>query len=629
MNLLISKILAPIYDKYYTKQIKEFFLWLKKQNLASDTLVAIHLPTLKYRCNSSRKINYSEKVPQFIVCTPITRLEALSQIEDKSEVGWCSLFNSPLFEVWENKSIYRGKTQPIRFGLTNEEKKIALDVVRNTIVEKLDTKINGTKFTYDTSDFRDKNELVNVDVTLWVNGQLRGSQIVFDSTLIEGLKQASIKAISDDRFKPIQPHEISQLKIEIALLSSLKIPLFKHEIIKNEIYAEKGYCITSKSGDSGWFVPAVFNCTSFSNLADLVLRLSSEKVKINQNDAIQEIFTYEVDDFIESNSIKNPLSLRGPVVVNTDVKNLTSQEIITELVKGSVDFLSNCQEEDGNIVPIIEPLTGKSSQIDWLRLAFTVFALTSYGTSSQNKHCIEIAKEAYRFLNDNFSNLENQPPYIQCLTCIYTTRAEKNLFLDEKRNKFELKIVPLINTLPYEPILYSQYALYLLEVSHNNELKRKETKKCLEIILNDFEEQRKINSKISLASYPELINLLKKIDVESNNTKADEILSWYLKQQLPNGSFPAYPGSSISLTRGTAKILEVLVGHLEPSHIATVQGLSWLHSMQYRIDNTYFIKGELRKDICGGFRHDYFNQSAWIDASAHLLIVTTNFLKNK
>jgi hypothetical protein len=95
---------------------------------------------------------------------------------------------------------------------------------------------------------------------------------------------------------------------------------------------------------------------------------------------------------------------------------------------------------------------------------------------------------------------------------------------------------------------------------------------------------------------------------------------WYLSQKLPDGSFPGNTTSSYGYVRGTGKIFEVLALHDEYTESRYHDTLAWFYTMQYTPSNTFFVQENIRKEMYGGFRHDYVNSSVWIDANAHVLI---------
>ncbi len=82
----------------------------------------------------------------------------------------------------------------------------------------------------------------DLDVALWVNGALRGSAVVENKVLGEGLLQATVLASRDARFKPLELNELPGTRIEITAFSDLRIPLSEESIKKMKFYTTRVIC---------------------------------------------------------------------------------------------------------------------------------------------------------------------------------------------------------------------------------------------------------------------------------------------------------------------------------------------------------------------------------------------------
>jgi len=351
--MFLLNLFETLNDIYYLRQINAFSLWLLKNSLENE-VVFIHLPHQE-RFLKGNFFDKTKQKPSFIFCRKDGLNEALEKNNFNSASGWQSIFLSNEFEIWENKEKYQSVNLPIRFGLTEKEKEEALNHSR-CILENFLTKGGVRKDSSGTITGR-FSQKVNIDVALWVGGELRGSRIVENLPFWEAIEEATVRACRDERFKPLSFEELSSTTIEIAILSSLRIPLLKKEKASNVVYTEKGY-LMSINGKQGWFLPAVFNCISFSGLSDFLVNLIEKKIGISRlflPNALIEIF--EVDNFIESTK-KKPLSLKGPIVLRNNHPDDTKEEEIYsrfyESVNRSADFICMVQEGDGNIPPIIK-----------------------------------------------------------------------------------------------------------------------------------------------------------------------------------------------------------------------------------------------------------------------------------
>jgi len=155
---------------------------------------------------------------------------------------------------------------------------------------------------------------------------------------------------------------------------------------------------------------------------------------------------------------------------------------------------------------------------------------------------------------------------------------------------------------------------------------------------DDFENKLSRNVSQNLAGQAELVNTFNKIFDLTGDSRHKEfshkIADWLISHQLsqgPNGIFGPFAESTNSdfvYTRGTGKVFEVLAD-LPEFHKKLQKTLAWLMAMQYDDGNTFFVLQEFRSKIIGGFRHDYFNQEAWIDGVGHFLLGGIRFLNIK
>ena len=93
-----------------------------------------------------------------------------------------------------------------------------------------------------------------------------------------------------------------------------------------------------------------------------------------------------------------------------------------------------------------------------------------------------------------------------------------------------------------------------------------------------------------------------------------------MARQLRDGSFPATSRGGTPYVRGTGKVFEVLAARLGCGRDAVLAAARWLLNLQYDRANTFFVAVPVRERILGGFRHDYGNPEAWIDAAAHFIL---------
>jgi len=561
---------------------------------------------------------------------------------------WQKIFLSPELEVYENKERFNSKQfRPLNWDLDEEEKKTALKIARKSIEifleEKRIPKITDFSF-FLSGAFHQKTDL---DVALWVNGALRGSAVAENTILSEGIIRASIYACRDTRFKPLEFDELKDTRIEITLFSDLKIPLSKSLIDKNEIFYDKGYLLKkglpAQAGEKhGWFLPEVFNILSFKNLKEFLFRLGTEKASLPPEEIFNketEIFIFEVDDFIEGEHGQEILSLDGPMAKSEKCH-------LKESACLAADWLIKIQEPDGNFIPITNPLTGKTSQLDWPRSIFTGWSLVEFGKAVGNPSYIDAGRKNFsygkKYILDEqiIKNLDSEG-----LVLAYLGQEALSLGYPQEALQCGNRILEKESQLKFEPILFSQIGSFLAELSRIDKNFMAPALRFGEKTRITFDNNLRQERPMQLAVWAELANLyLKLFEIQNDDSHLQtvrKVIDWLLSHQLDNGSFRAANNSdsNFAYTRGTAKIAEVLAGifilekqidrSFDPAYykICLEKAFEWLKMMQYSFENSYFIPKKNLNSAIGGFRHDYFNQEVWIDSAGHFLLAGGRFLK--
>jgi hypothetical protein len=181
------------------------------------------------------------------------------------------------------------------YSLNEGEKKILLDVARESISNRLNNKplpeINLNKLPENVKSF------CGAFVTLTKNGQLRGciGQFTASKPLINIVQEMALaSAFMDSRFNPVTKSELKNIEIEISVLTPLKkiYSIDEFELGKQGIYMIKG-------NRSGTFLPQVAEETGW-NKEEFLGHCARDKAGIGQNgwkDA--DLYTYEAYVFNE------------------------------------------------------------------------------------------------------------------------------------------------------------------------------------------------------------------------------------------------------------------------------------------------------------------------------------------
>lgn len=132
----------------------------------------------------------------------------------------------------------------------NREKKLLLEVARRA----MSAAVEGREFAGQLPELANLRNLGGAFVTLHRRGRLRGcvGQVVSIETLVETVAYcAKAAALEDPRFDPVRPDELSEIEIELSVLSRLEI------IAPEQIEAGKHGLMVSRGRRRGVLLPQV------------------------------------------------------------------------------------------------------------------------------------------------------------------------------------------------------------------------------------------------------------------------------------------------------------------------------------------------------------------------------------
>lgn len=615
-------ILSSIFRSIYEKQIDAVFLWLSSVATENDRIL-VDLPGKSGMYRFKFPLTVGD-YPRLIIPKPlepatfaIVRSEKI--LEEKEQ--WVSIFSSQEFNVYERRT--RFVVPPLRWGMDLVEKSALLKIARKNLEACF---YDGENREQDlSSELRDKfDERLDVDVALWVRGKLRGSMISTNKTVLEGVIEAARRAVRDLRFKPVTETDLKEIRIEITVFSPLRIPLTAQLITERRILPEKGYCLMY--GEKiGWLLPEVFNVRQFRDLSEMLEMLARKKVGLSvvDNNIIQHTIIFEVQDFIEpSRPGKQVIDLRASMAD----ASLSPQCNYLERAHEAALWLCSIQEEDGNIPAIVDfsKITHKE-KVDWSRLGFAALALHELWSVTGEDRFYLAAERVLGYFESVFLPQSNIHKFPVSPNHISVYAGQLAMKLGRPQIAYwvaEELVLHNISKTPFNPIFYSQWVKLLGELSGpQNQLVRD---KFIDAVRSRFLNEDKEKPLYDLASWASAAEVFWNID----RKLALEIAAWISRYQNSDGSFPTSPTNPKPYTRGTGKIAEILA--LNPDwNGKTEKALSWLCSMQYHADITFFMPPESRLQVLGSLRHDYLNWESWTDSVAHFILATTRFLQSK
>jgi len=193
--------------------------------------------------------------------------------------------------------------------MTKEEKQYLLEISRRTL-EKYFKEKSILVLEEDSLKFPLLKEKRGVFVTLTQNGQLRGciGNLIADKPVYQAIIENSLaSALFDPRFPSLEKEELKDIKIEISVLSELKLlPSFKdiNELIKY-LEKKKPGLVIKKGANEATFLPQVWEelKTAEDFLSQLCLKAGLEPDAWKKLDLI--MFEYEVEKVKEENQKEN------------------------------------------------------------------------------------------------------------------------------------------------------------------------------------------------------------------------------------------------------------------------------------------------------------------------------------
>lgn len=505
--------------------------------------------------------------------------------------------------------------------ITTEEQESALKIVRIVLNNAIKSEEVSYKKNLTATFFVD----FNVDVTLWLNGNFRGSRMNFNENLLNGLLHATIDVIKDERFQPLSEADIKDVRIELTIWSQ-NPDTFKKKDISDKLDYSRGYQLKIKDR-TAFFLPVIFNIIKLRTISDLVKKLAIQKLNYTETEVTAmknfELSSFEVQNFIEDSYKKNSFELTGPILVEN--KSHIQDIHVAEM---AARWLIGTQKLNGNYKSIIEKGNPTRENFDITRNTLSAWGLSEFGKTINNRAFTESARKYFLYLK-NILIEESIISDNNLLSLCYL--GQLSLSLNEK--DFALlcaeKINKGIKNTPISEITRQQAASFFVVIS------KKFPESCyleLAISYSDISLRNfKASDNVDISYFVELANtyllLYKRTGMNLYGEYSKEILSIIFDHKLATGSFCTKYDTGYTYTRLTAKIIEVMQNfrNSELFALETIDenyndAVNWMKKFQYTKENTYFIRSI---DVChflGSFRHDEGNFDSWTDSVGHFLL---------
>lgn len=516
----------------------------------------------------------------------------------------------------------------LRHGLSHEERQAALRCARIHLTQVLENK-EGTFDPKDVQLLASYQTPVTVDVMLWVNGEMRGSIIHTGSSLLEALCGGVVLSARDGRFKPIAYAELEELRIEINILSDLQLPVVLTEGNGREALIQPQYGYVAKFKQyRGWYLPVIFTTKQFLSLSEFLRSLAIVKAGIPVGEYKQvTFFTFPLEIFKESVHGHGVVGMRGSLCESArSVSSVTDLKATTSLM---ARWLCSLVTDEGYVPRKADPYTRTTSVTDWVRMAFTAYALDVFGRGTGEKNCVEKANQIATYLRSQVPVLTTLSLYEKILTHTYLGRLAVSQG-DHACAVQDIAVIErLIQQLSIPVITDLQIAALYTDLRDIDSRYGVRALATVSRVFSEWQKKCAANQEVSLAEYAELIPLLhtqrtayEAAQDESHADKYKTLCDWYCLLQLESGAFPNTTKSNFSYTRGTGKIWEALA--VGGNHQAIcLKAAQYTLTLQYHAEAMGTIPSAVAHLFAGAIMHDEVNHEAWTDSVAHVLIAVT------
>jgi uncharacterized protein len=182
----------------------------------------------------------------------------------------------------------------------NREKKLLLEVARRA----MSAAVEGREFGGQLPEFSNSRDLGGAFVTLHRRGRLRGcvGQVASGESLIETVVHcAKAAALEDPRFDRVRPDELSEIEIELSILSGLET------IAPEQIQAGKHGLLVSLGRQRGVLLPQVatqFRWSGWRLLEETCVKAGLKRDAWKNAEVRVQAFTAEI--FSESDVADEP-----------------------------------------------------------------------------------------------------------------------------------------------------------------------------------------------------------------------------------------------------------------------------------------------------------------------------------
>lgn len=469
-----------------------------------------------------------------------------------------------------------------------------------------------------------------VDIVIWVEGKLRGSQVRASPNGLLDLTRLFIATISDIRFRPLTAKELSHARCEVVFVKSQgeELSSAHSRMPLDTSYAYRA----SVSSFDAWYMPPTFNVRYYRTVHEALTSLYEDKLSGLATQGVR-YFRHNVLDFIEDVD-GTALPIKGTLIRREQSFTLANDSRLERAVAGLTQLCQHIRD-DGSVRVGIPASGGVDlEQMDYIRTAYTLYALSvarsalKEGWSSYHEEKFQIVAT---FLRQEVVLSDKVPHEERLYALIYMSLAVKHrenaVYAEGTADAFEeilakqleeVKEVSLILTLAY---YYQSRKTDTGEV-HANLL--------FEKVFVDLEDKQGRGISIDYATYAGLLYAAKSKESHLAR-KGARLLTLFKSLLREDGLFPASSTHHHFYARGSSRLFEVcatLQDFKEAKEIA-LSLLGGIESLRYDATTLFCVPKELHAHFMDGIRESENDRSVYADAQGHYIVGMLNLLRHQ
>lgn len=507
--------------------------------------------------------------------------------------AWATLLSSGTLRVFERKTRARSS---LRYGFSREEACEFGDALHKELRRLVAT---GEKLAQSGigANVPVAAQPGIAGVSIWIDGELRGSAIAQEVHYSESAYSALMAAYHDRRFSPISTLEADRAMIEFALIQPRGLDVRSFAFPEGDL----AYRCQSRQGRAGWYLPEVFNVREFSSAREFFRSLAAEKA--NAPLRTSSFSTHVIESWLISQE-GEALPLRG-AGRRVDAHELDALGAMEGIAKAVLGFLAGMQMPDGSLPQSVHPKTGRRHGFDLDRMAHALWSLSEAEKAFPHLPAAPVRERLEAFMLARKEECAARPLCAAFLARYFLVRN------DDRFKGMAFAAVRPHHASDRERLLLASYLVPLFEAMP--ELLRVSEPPGAHITrMLDGHLLHGLNP----AWYSEAAAAFRYI----NPFMADRIRDAIHVLQRQDGSFCDDHPKLVPYVRGAGKVFESLAAFPEEWESSARPALQWLLSMQVADGTDHWVIPELRPRLKGGFRHDVLNQAMWMDAASHVLI---------